>query len=390
MTKKYKVIFLPLHREMGDHIGSEVYWAFNTIRIFKEKIPVIGYVGHSSPESEKLFVEEGLPIKSLGISRDRTFFEDIKFYFRIFLTGIKIHNQTSYLHHYGSFGFKVGWNPVFFLPKFGVKYIIGPIFYPSMDEIDTLNKLFGIRVHNYSKIVKKFFLFLNLITMLRADILIFEYEKTRELYLKVFKFLKNKQYYIIVGGGISEKDFSYIPRNVNSQKILLGVASNLIKRKNIDKIVSLFPKIPENVELLIANDGPELEKIMELSKKLNVEKRIIFLGRIPRWKLNEFYNKIDIYISLDPFAGSFPPSVQEASMCGCAILSAESDIGNDIKILPWGVLVNPYSNESILKGLNYLIENTERLNIIRQNAYINAKKTFSDKAIEEKLLNIYK
>jgi len=391
MSKKYKVVFLPLHREMGDFIGSEIYWALNATRMLKEKIPVIGYVGYTTAKSEKLFAEEGIPIKSIGISMDRTILEDIKFYFRIFVIGVKVHNRTSYIHHYGSFGFKLGWNPVFFLPKLGVKYIIGPIFYPAIDEKDTFTKLFGIKVHNYSELAKKIFLLLNLITMLRADILIFESEKTRELYLKVFKRLKNKQYITISESGISEKDFSYIPRSVNPEKILLGTVSHLIKRKNIDKLVLLMPNIPENIELLIANEGPELEKIVELSKRLNIGKRIKFLGSIPREKLNEFYNKIDIYVSLDTFSESMNhTSVQEASMCGCAIFSANPNIGNDCKISPWGVSVNPYSDDSILKGISYMIENTERLDSMRQNAHLYAEKKFSDKAVEKKLLNLYK
>jgi 1,2-diacylglycerol 3-alpha-glucosyltransferase len=97
----------------------------------------------------------------------------------------------------------------------------------------------------------------------------------------------------IISTGIDLKKFKNIDKKIFKQqykinpqdKILLSIG-RLGQEKNLDFLLYALSKIKNNkIKLLIIGDGPEKANLIKLAKKLNVNKKIIFLGYINREKI---------------------------------------------------------------------------------------------------------
>ena len=87
----------------------------------------------------------------------------------------------------------------------------------------------------------------------------------------------------------------------NTKNNILFVGS-LNKRKQLDILINAFfniaDKLPNFVNLIIIGDGEELDELQKLVKKIKLEDRIIFLGKITdNNKLIEFYKKAIVSVS---------------------------------------------------------------------------------------------
>ena len=405
MNEKTDVLFLPLQRYFWHKGGSELYATNQMFIAIRDVLKCKAYVGHVWDEESRRKIEEmNWEIESFGIGRDRSVLNDIKFYFDIFVYGAKNAGKARILHHYGAFGYMEGFNPAFFLPKFGTKYIVGPIITPSVDEINKLNGKGGqkdqtnnvvalgfLKVnHRYGPLFSSLLKILHYLTLRRADLIIYESDQCRNLYWGRFPQLKNRNSQILPFSIASETEFKPNKnRRSYEGNLCLGVASNLIRRKNIDKLIDAFPSFEGRVELKITSTGPEIPRLVKMVNDEGIFDNVKFLGRIPAEQIRSFYNSIDVYVSLDDLKGVLTPSVVEALMSGCPVVIADSRLGDEIRVQAWGVTVNPLSRTSIVKGVNYFIQNAKNLAAMSTEARRFAEINLSTSSFRIKLMNIY-
>lgn len=96
--------------------------------------------------------------------------------------------------------------------------------------------------------------------------------------------------------------------------------ANLIKRKNIDKLILAFKDV-DNLELKIIGDGEDFKNLKILGEKnLNIK----FLGRLPRNEVLEEMKKADIFI-LPSVNESFGMVYIEAMASGCLTVCTKDD-----------------------------------------------------------------
>lgn len=100
---------------------------------------------------------------------------------------------------------------------------------------------------------------------------------------------------------------------------VVGIVANLIKRKGIQQALHALVNL-ENYYLLILGDGSEYENLKNLSKKIGVDKRVLFMGYIPNPQ--DYYTFFDIYL-LTSFSEGLPLSVIDAASLGIPIVSSE-------------------------------------------------------------------
>ena len=202
-----------------------------------------------------------------------------------------------------------GFNPAFFLPKFGTKYIVRPILTPSVDEINKFNGKGGqkdqtdnavalgfLKVsHRYGPLFFSLLRILHYLTLRRADLIIYETDQCRNLYRGRFPQLKNKNSQILPFSIASETEFRPNKnRRSYEGNLCLGVASNLIRRKNVDKLIDAFPSFKGRVELKITSTGPEMPRLVKMVNDEGISDNVKFLGRIPAEQIRSFYNSIDV------------------------------------------------------------------------------------------------
>ena len=391
MNRKVNVIFLPLHRNIDKTISSESYWALNFLKTVRNQYTVKAYVGNISQEGMEFLGKDSECIESFELSSDRILKKDLIFYLFLIKLNLKNIFLCNIVHHFGSFGNFVGFNLSFLLPKLGRKYVIGPLLYPTNNDLDTAIKL-GLLTeqHHYSDITKKFFKLFNKLTLMRSDYIIFDSEETEKIYEKEYAFLKKKKVKIIPGGGIDREIF-YPPNPISlNTKLKIGVASNLIKSKNIDKLIYSLKHVKSDFILCIAGEGPEKANLLSIIQECGLSEKINFLGRINHDKLSDFYRNLDVYVALSEGPTMAKISVQEAMSCGNAIISADPIIKKRVKEEMWGYSVNMLDQYSIVFAIDSLIADKDKLLLMKKSASEFAKLNFSNLAILDKFSEVYK
>ena len=127
----------------------------------------------------------------------------------------------------------------------------------------------------------------------------------------------------------------YFPTGENdkAEKIITHV-SNFRKVKKVDHVLRVFYKVQKkiNCSLNLIGDGPELKKIKELSKKLNIEKRVHF-KKYSRKIHKELKNSTLFLLTSEK--ESFGLSALEAISSGVPVIS--TNVGGLTEIVVDGV-----------------------------------------------------
>lgn len=121
---------------------------------------------------------------------------------------------------------------------------------------------------------------------------------------------------------------AFLPSCLPALKIL--TCGNLIKRKNIDKLILAVNDL-EGFELKIIGDGKELKRLSRLGllaqqyqTSLTYQHKIQFLGRLPHEKVLEEMQKSDIFI-LPSVNETFGMVYLEAMSSGCITVCTKND-----------------------------------------------------------------
>ncbi len=93
--------------------------------------------------------------------------------------------------------------------------------------------------------------------------------------------------------------------------------ANLIKRKNIDKVIEACKNI-EGVQLTVIGDGIEKQKLMKMSSD------VVFLGRLSHDRVLERMRASDIFV-LPSVHETFGLVYLEAMSCGCITVGTKND-----------------------------------------------------------------
>lgn len=135
--------------------------------------------------------------------------------------------------------------------------------------------------------------------------------KKTEKYLKYKCKIKNKPIYIIPTG-IDIVPFqrnNFTDEQRNELKASLGIQKDekvilflgrIAEEKSIDVIMNqmpiLFKALPKT-KFLIVGDGPSKADLEEQAKKLKIEDKVIFTGKIPWTEVPKYYNIGDVFVN---------------------------------------------------------------------------------------------
>lgn len=192
---------------------------------------------------------------------------------------------------------------------------------------------------------------------------------------------------IVIPNGIKLENFPLIPTqplkvelNLPSSALLIGTVSRLVMEKNTNLLISAFFKVSQNFPnafLVICGDGPEKNKLIELSKRYNIEQKIFFLGF--RSDISKILSSLDIYCQLSAFEG-MSNSILEALISGCPLLI--SDIEANLEICENeknGLLVNIAKPEILVSKLTTLITDSSLRNKLHNhNLALRSKFSFEN------------
>ncbi len=221
----------------------------------------------------------------------------------------------------------------------------------------------------------------------QSDIVTSVSESLKQDTLNVFKIKKE----IIVIHNFIETDlFGHLKKNcprqnfANKEEKLLVHVSNFRELKNVPHVVEVFHLVQKKIKakLLLIGVGPEREKVELLVRKLGLEDKVHFLGKIHQ--LYQILCTCDLFI-LPSSQESFGLAALEAMAAGLPVIS--SNVGGISEVNIEGVtgyLSDVGAIEDMAKNVLLILSDEEKLSIFKKNA---KKRSFEFR--KEKILPMY-
>jgi len=198
---------------------------------------------------------------------------------------------------------------------------------------------------------------------------------------------KNKKICIIPNGITDLK-----PRGVKKSNDILFFG-RLIKTKGMDLLIKSIKEVKktfDNISVKIVGEGPEEEKLKNLTKKLNLEKNVDFLGYILDLKLYHLIESSRISVFPSYAKEGIMTTLLESAKLKSSILASDSCSNREFILNnKTGILFKPKSVEDLSEKIILLLSNGKlRIKLIK-NAHKKANE-FSWENQTKKILNFYK
>ncbi|MFQ6120905.1 MAG: glycosyltransferase family 4 protein, partial [Methanosarcinales archaeon] len=177
-------------------------------------------------------------------------------------------------------------------------------------------------------------------------------------------------------------------------QILILSVCRLSPLKKLDDLIFAFTEINKLIKndlyLLIAGSGPDLERLKSISKTAGVNSRIFFLGRISNEKIHEIYQAVDLFV-LPSSHETFGIAILEAMASGVPVIMARSggvvSIFTDKKNC---LMYEPGNIAELRTALYELITNTRLRELIAEKARKMVIQNYSWDSIAQQTQNLYK
>ena len=174
------------------------------------------------------------------------------------------------------------------------------------------------------------------------------------------KFIYDDKPVHIVPFGVDTKLFSPSEFTPRTNDLCIGVVKSLEEEYGIEYLIRAFKIVIVkgfDCKLLIVGSGSLKEKLISITKRLQLSKLVTFTGRINNDDVVNYLHKMDIFV-MPSLSESFGVAVIEASSCEIPIIA--SDIGGLPEVLlnnETGFLVPPKEVEAIASKIISLIKN---------------------------------
>jgi len=224
-------------------------------------------------------------------------------------------------------------------------------------------------------------------------------ETTKNNILKITNINKDRIKVIPIGidfnhiNGIDVSDFSFNFDNnfINkNNKLDVLFAGRLIKDKNVESLIraiNLVKKEISNVTCVIIGEGPEKEKLIKLTKDMNLEKNVKFFGILEGYEHLIKTMKISKIFAFPSTREGFGIVVIEANACGLPVIGVNSKnsrcVSELIKNKKNGYLLNCLNETLIAEKINLLLKNNKLRQKMSENGIRVAERYNWDNIIDE-------
>lgn len=227
-----------------------------------------------------------------------------------------------------------------------------------------------------------------------------KYYRYKKIYInKIYKIITPSEFYKLklIQDGIPENNIEAIHNFIDMEKYNVEVEDDgyafyfgrLIKEKGIFTLLEAFKGLKDK-KLLIAGDGPDLEKIKEYLNKNNMQENVKLLGYIDSDKVKEYVRKSRFIVVPSIWYENCPYSVLETLAIGKPIIGSNlGGIPELVKNNESGLIYTYNKPKELQEKMRVLFENKELADELGKNAKQIAKKEYSKESYYNKIINIY-
>lgn len=173
------------------------------------------------------------------------------------------------------------------------------------------------------------------------------------------------------------------------KKVIVLQGAGINVQRGAEEAVEAMQFVP-NAVLLIIGSGDVLPLLKSMVKKLKLEEKVFFKGRMPYLEMMAHTYRADVGLSLDKgqstnYQLSLPNKIFDYIQANTpVIVSPMIEVKHIVESYGVGEVLHEVSVENLAKTLQNLLENTEKLAIYKQNCIIAAQELCWEN--EEKVL----
>lgn len=265
-----------------------------------------------------------------------------------------------------------------------------------------LNKDRGIIAYYLSKIRAYISKFVDNFIFKRADaVVVISQGLKRDIIKRGLKIDYAKIF--VVPNGVDTSLFSPIEKDINilnalkiKNEVVIGYISSIRKIEGLDFLIKAIKKLNQkNIKVIIVGEGEERKNLELLVKKLNLEDKVIFVGKVPHDKIRRYYSIIDIFVvprTKDYVCQVVTPlkPFEAMAMRKCLLISNVGGLTELVNNKKTGMVFEAENIEDLAGKLAYLIENKNIREELAENALNWVKNERDWVKIVETYTDIYK
>jgi len=177
---------------------------------------------------------------------------------------------------------------------------------------------------------------------------------------------------------------------------VIGSLGRLVEKKGLDTLINALSLIDSPFRLEIAGDGPLLNELEELTKKLNLSHKIFFKGAIPHDEVPQWLSHLDVFVlackkDSNGDMDGIPVVLMESMLLGVPVISTFiSGIPELIEDGVSGLLSQPDNNIMLSEKITTLIDNPQLSEFFSIAAARKIKKEFDSDLNVGRLIKVWK
>jgi glycosyltransferase involved in cell wall biosynthesis len=161
--------------------------------------------------------------------------------------------------------------------------------------------------------------------------------------------------------------------------------------KGLSFLIEAMPQIPGR--LLVVGEGPQGQEWRELTRKLGLEDKVTFLGRVSDEDLVALYHACDVFVLPAIHRSESWGAVQvEAMACGKPVVCTELGTGTSFVNVhgQTGLVVPPRDSAALVQAVGTLLQDEPLRQQMGQRARERAENEFAFTTMVQRLVDLYK
>lgn len=195
--------------------------------------------------------------------------------------------------------------------------------------------------------------------------------------------------------GVDTNHFKKLAVKKNDE-FIVGNVKTLAPKYGIDILIEAFKLVVKNnperkLKLVLVGEGPNKEDYIKLTKELNIENLVEFMGAIPNNELpRKCYNKFNVSVSVSN-SESFGVVAVEAMACECPVIVSDADGFTEVvKDRETGFIVPKRDVEATAKTIQKFIDAPELREIIGRQGRERVLQLYDWKNNVNTMMDVYK